>query len=869
MPPDTAPHHLIVAGDVLIDRHLYTGERTTPTTRDRRGVCETNELGGAHLLYRLIDRLFALDAQCHPDKCQPSWKAELAVAPPPLNGPPTGHDGYAVWQPYPMRRDSPGDAPKVWRASQLLGYGHNVKGLRAPEARAVPDPDLLVFDDPGFLFRDATDHESWALAERGKGFVLLKMSEPLVQGALWHKLADCCPDRLVCLVGATDLRREKLALGRGLSWEATLDDLRLALHNHPTAHRLLECRHLVVTFSADAALWLDLTDRAAPLARLCLDPTRAEGEWETQFAGEAFGFHCAMAAALARGLAAHTEAPRTGSAALDLMPAIEAGLLAMRDLKQNGHGPVSDTLPAGYPVDRIAAKIRDARDGRLDKRELLSRIDIAWPANPAAADPAWSIVEASQRGSGGQNRQPLLDLAWDVAQRGTAALDGLPRARFGKLLTADRTEIETLRHIRQRMRVYRDDPNPKRPLCIGVFGPPGAGKSFGVKQLTEEVFGEKSWREFNLSQFQDSPDLNGAFHQVRDLALAGLTPVVLWDEFDSRELNWLQYLLAPMQDGRFQDGQLNHAIGKSVFVFAGGTSWSFGEFTPPAEGLEKFRLSKGPDFVSRLDAHMDVLGPNPRATVSASGERTVDPDDITYPLRRALLIRAYLGCKAAEVADFDPHLLHALLRVDQYRHGARSLEKLMELLRGAEPLVVRRSNLPRPAQLGMHVDVTEFTRLMQGEEVAAAIHETWRALARKEGWSMQPNFDKPYAELAEVDKEDNRAAGRRIPEVLALAGLGLRRAGDGAEVAVPEAELRELLEQNIERLAEAEHNGWMNHRERNGWRWAEKRCDAKLEHPAMKPYDKLEEEQKGKDRNSIRHYPDFATRANHRIVRIK
>ena len=81
MPPDTAPHHLIVAGDVLIDRHLYTGERTTPTTRDRRGVCETNELGGAHLLYRLIDRLFALDAQCHPDKCQPSWKAELAVAP--------------------------------------------------------------------------------------------------------------------------------------------------------------------------------------------------------------------------------------------------------------------------------------------------------------------------------------------------------------------------------------------------------------------------------------------------------------------------------------------------------------------------------------------------------------------------------------------------------------------------------------------------------------------------------------------------------------------------------------------------------------------------------------------------------------------
>jgi hypothetical protein len=544
-------------------------------------------------------------------------------------------------------------------------------------------------------------------------------------------------------------------------------------------------------------------------------------------------------------------------------------------------------LPTGYPVARIAAKILDVRDGKDDARERLARIEIEWPAKSAAPAPDWSIVEASQRPLGSAQRRSLIGLARQVAQHGTGVLERLPHARFGKLVTADRAEIEALRHIRLRMRAYDELRKSKRPLCIGVFGPPGAGKSFGAQQLAEEVFGKEAWREFNLSQFRDPTDLNGAFHQVRDLALSGRTPVVFWDEFDSRELFWLQYLLAPMQDGRFQDGQLNHAIAKCVFVFAGGTSWSFAEFTPrqhtpptqaQREAIVAFRLRKGPDFVSRLDTFMDVLGPNPRSRVDMTGERKVDPEDVDYPLRRALLIRAYLGCGPADRVDFDPDLLHALLRVDQFRHGARSLEKLMELLRGDDALVVRRSNLPRSAQLAMHVDVEEFMRHMQGmagelvsadiEVLAPAIHETWRALGQKEGWPMQPNFDKPYAELAQIDKEDNRAGARRIPEVLALIGLGLRRDEDGAPAAVPEDELKAQLDQNIERLAEAEHDGWMEHRSRNGWRYAEKRDDTRKLHPDMLPFAELPEREKGKDRNTIRHYPDFAVRAGYRIVPI-
>ena len=122
---------------------------------------------------------------------------------------------------------------------------------------------------------------------------------------------------------------------------------------------------------------------------------------------------------------------------------------------------------------------------------------------------------------------------------------------------------------------------------------------------------------------------------------------------------------------------------------------------------------------------------------------------------------------------------------------------------------------------------------------------------------MQPHLNKPYAKLAEIDKEDNRAAARRIPEVMALVGLGLRQGKDGAPAAVPTSEVKAQLEQNIERLAEAEHDGWMEHRSRNGWRRAETRDDAKKLHPDMLPYAKLPECEKGKDRNITRHYPDF------------
>ena len=146
------------------------------------------------------------------------------------------------------------------------------------------------------------------------------------------------------------------------------------------------------------------------------------------------------------------------------------------------------------------------------------------------------------------------------------------------------------------------------------------------------------------------------------------------------------------------------------------------------------------------------------------------------------------------------------------------------------------------------------------DPIAAAIHETWRALSAAQGWRMQPHLDRSYADLAEPDKEDNRAAARRMADVLSRARLTL--SSDPAAVSVPPA----TIEAAIEVMAAAEHKGWMAHRAANGWTHAPVRNDAAKQHPSMIEYKDLAEAEKEKDRNNVRHYPEFAARAGLKIA---
>jgi hypothetical protein len=975
-------NRILVTGDVVVDHHIYEGQRFTPSASDQRGVKVVKQHGGAKGLADLIN---AVISQWRTEKVereknlqnakealkgvrlnskndkeiananqsvadakgrlvppsQTDWSAQFGLTLPSESADPCPHHALAIWKPFPEDPSNPENKRKVWRADLLMGYGHQDSSTGAgdgycadhkPEPiKSKVTPNLLVLDDGGFVFRDDAHKTCWFLPDDDDDltWIILKMSSPVCRGDLWDSLKKGKYNkRLIVVVSAQDLRQECVRLRTGLSWERTVEELYEALQSDQSNPLLKELatipRHLLVIFSGDGTLWLNNSDPKQPKATLIYDASGAEGAWAPQFEGQAFGYLSCMVAALVSALMLNSKEPKLESA-------IRTGLSVMRDLHKLGHGRFGEETPAGFPVKRLAEVI--VRGGGDFSATQVPWTEEEWavyaknPDLPGNQRP-WRIVEMSYSPFGSYELPSLLGLATQVVLQGEAAIKRLPHARFGELLTADRFEIEFLRSLRRLMMNYSQDRKAKKPLSIGIFGPPGAGKSFGVKQISNSIFGEKAWKEFNLSQFKDVGDLIGAFHQVRDSVLSGSTPVVFWDEFDSREYFWLQFLLAPMQDGRFQEGQVNHAIGKCVFIFAGATSFTFNEFGPSAprelkkgksytaqktealknielscgiagwsshfktsqevealkdiqKALDDFRLKKGPDFHSRLDGYFDVLGPNTRSLPADSGnpfaQREPDKNDVCVPLRRALLIRSKLGVSADKRLDFDADLLNALLRIPEYLHGARSLEKLVLSLKPSkEGQPIRRSALPPPAQLAMYInDVPKFNdilnqnlAIMQSQimgPLPGAIHETWRKLSQEEGWKMQPHLNKPYEDLEEVDKEENRAAARRIPEILALAGLKLEKKETADQLDDPG--VSDHLEYHIERLAEAEHDSWMEHRKKNGWQYHKYRDDLLKRHPALLPYEKLSENDKKKDRNSVRHFSNMVHLAGYRITR--
>lgn len=290
-----------------------------------------------------------------------------------------------------------------------------------------------------------------------------------------------------------------------------------------------------------------------------------------------------------------------------------------------------------------------------------------------------------------------------------------PYLEFGDIKTVDDREIASFLDLARIIYKYMDNPEWDKPLSIAVFGPPGSGKGFAVKQILKAVSPGSANREpltFNLAQFSKVDQLTDAFHLVQDRVLSGESvPLVIFDEFDSdfdgAPLGWLKYFLAPMQDGLFRGQAQDYRVGRAIFLFSGGTASRFADFQEKLHhDPEKRKQVKINDFLSRLRGHLDILSINPREEDDKSKKRLVK-------IRRAMLLRMLLMqhakpilrpavSPAESVASIQDEVIDRFLHEWDYRHGVRSMEAVIQTSRWIDGRFVLAS-LPAETLLASHV----------------------------------------------------------------------------------------------------------------------------------------------------------------------
>jgi hypothetical protein len=887
MNTETDTKTVVVTGDFTLDWNLARN----PRTEAQKGSYEPEvctrlnwQRGGAGLLADLIQGVTdGIRSQAAYELRQPQTPRRSIKG----DGLPIDsedlyyHQSYASWKPFDYvakgseaAKGNEKEKP-AWRVAEFLG-ARRCANPKAPDdwSRVVndsPGAQLVVLDDAGLGFRDKP--ELWPaslIADGSHPWVLVKMSRPVAQGNLWDHLCLHHAERLIVVMTVNDLRLAEVQISHRLSWERTAQDLVWEVIYNRNLPSLARCAHVVVSFNA-AGAFLYSRDSGDDLpCRLIFDPEVVEEMWEQSYPGRMVGYSSCLTAGIAKEAMLAPERP-------DIRKGIRAGLSALRCMHREGYGHRGDSaaeVRLDFPADAVVAAMAE---------EETPFQETAVPMR--AGNKYWTIL-------GDRFPNNLGELACNVVLNGPEkVLKGVPLGRFGGLLTVDRQEIESLRSIGSLVGEYVAQPHPKRPLSVAVFGPPGSGKSFGITQLALSLRpGEIEVKEFNLSQFQSTDELLTAFHQVRDIGLGGKIPLVFWDEFDcdfDGAYGWLRYFLAPMQDGKFQQGNLAHPIGKAIFVFAGGTSWTLEHFGKNLDE-EKARAAKVPDFVSRLKGYLNVLGPNPQA----------DQADPYFVLRRALLLRAMLERDAKHIlsnkqAQIDSGVLRAFLQTWRYKHGARSMESLIAMSQLDGKTRFERSSLPTRAQLDLHVDGQDFQALVQQlpikdevlEKLAKAAHEVFRAALKKDKWKYGPvKNDKvkehpylvDYAQLPEDVKEQNRDQARAIPAKLAYAGCYMLPAEEGEPPFV-------FPEEMLEELASREHTRWMRLKARDGWRYGDKRDDEKKLHPSMLPWEKgeleayrefadrlgdkeLPEGEKEKDRTAVREIATILKDTGYTIV---
>jgi hypothetical protein len=627
---------------------------------------------------------------------------------------------------------------KSWREFPNQGFNHNSFRIEKwhefepgywdySSAKLKGYPDLLVIQDSGLGFR--TCEEGWpeVLADDSRDKlprdIIFKLGQykeskenPLLDRIVELGLAD----RTTIVTTLSDLRSCAVKIGISLSWERMLEEVVDAVFNTNCPFvdfrgKELKYKQVIVTMDTSGVIIVEKRT-----STIIFDRNGQEGDFSSRFPGRMMGYQTCLLGAFA---AAWVESPEK----MNWIEASCKGAKLVRSFHIQGYEVVKKDhfKYLQFPYQAVAdayLKLKFTVSRTMNNPyDQINDLGIFTLENDALINKTgrdhWTILEENllinkkYQDSLHDPQSTVNECARNIVVKGPlVSLPNVPVEIFGAWSSADRQEIEGVRSVNNAMKDYLSLKDSDKPLCVAVFGSPGAGKSFVVKEIARGLgIREEAQLTFNLSQFESPDELQTAFSEIRDLNLKGTMPLVFWDEFDTpragQPLGWLRYFLAPMQDGEFTDHGVSRPLGGGIYVFAGATRHTFEEFST-GENVED-RAAKKPDFTSRLRAYINIRGIN-------GNPNTVE--DRLYMIRRAFILRQYLEINAPQLCTngefaIEAGVLEAFLRVTRFTHGARSLGNLIKMSNLADKRTFELSSLPPDNIIEMHVNVKEFKAL--------------------------------------------------------------------------------------------------------------------------------------------------------------
>lgn len=386
------------------------------------------------------------------------------------------------------------DNQKVYRIKRFLGFSTPPSGIAQllPIINDDENADMVILydEDNGFNL----NKEFWPLAIKSpetSPIILYKMNNPTNSSNLWRHLEESQIKNTIVIITGDDLRAKGVNISKSLSWERTALDFVWQINNNPDIAFLAECCHLIVPFGLEGAIYYkNEKETKSSLYFLTY-------EFEGDFAKDNLGMMYGLASCFIAGLARRITAGKLNNEEISesIGDGIREGIVAAQKYFIHGFG--KNAGEADFPNTTVFQE----EENSFIFKEHVQDVSIRNSNNPNC-QACWYILKD-------KSSTNLAEIAYDIVKNGEKdALKFIPIAKFGKLKTVDRAEIEGYRSIKNLMREYVYTINAVRPLSIAVFGTPGSGKSFGVTEIASTIAPDLIEKlNFNLSQFRSVSDL--------------------------------------------------------------------------------------------------------------------------------------------------------------------------------------------------------------------------------------------------------------------------------------------------------------------------------------------------------------------------